>query len=152
MMWFASISTIVFCYFLISFLFPNTHDLTSLGLTSIQLNQRKQAKAEVKAAATPQERKEILLRWLKTAENLGQNKGFGVDPWCYMRLAGIYQKEDNYAEELKVLQRFKNRPHTTNLVAEPLMIRMQVARAMAAKRGKNRVEDEIDDRESATGS
>jgi len=148
MIWFASISTIIFSYFLISFLFPNTRDLTSLGLTSIQMKQRKQAKADVDAAVTPEQRKEILLGWLKVSEDLGENRGFGVDPWCYMRLAGIYQKETNYAEELKVLQRFKNQPHTTNLVAEPLLIRMRLARAMAARRGMDRVETEISEREA----
>ena len=112
------------------------------------MKQRKQAKADVDAAVTPEQRKEILLGWLKVSEDLGENRGFGVDPWCYMRLAGIYQKETNYAEELKVLQRFKNQPHTTNLVAEPLLIRMRLARAMAARRGMDRVETEISEREA----
>lgn len=152
MIWLASISTVVFCYFLISFLFPNTQDLTSLGLTAIQMHQRKQAKAELIAAKTPVERKEILESWFKTTEDLSNSGGFGVDPWFYMRLAGIYQKEENYGDELKILQRFKNQPHTTNLVAEPLMIRMEIARAMAAKRGKDRVEQEISDRKSASGT
>jgi hypothetical protein len=150
MIWLASISTIVFCYCLISFLFPNTRDLTALGLTSIQLHQRKQAKLEVTKAKTPIEEKEILIAWLKTVEDLGSNRGFGVDSWFYMRLAGIYQKEENYTDELRILQRFRSQPHTTNLVAEPLMIRMKIAQAMAAKRGMNRVKGEVEERKSAS--
>ena len=147
MVWVAAISGVIFCYCIITLLFPNSRDLTTLGLTSIQLTQRKQAADELSDAATPTEREALLLRWLPVAEDLENNRGFGVDTWYYQRLSELYQKDNQYAEELKILQRFQKQPHTANLIAQPLLVRLRTVKQLAAKRGLERVEAEIQERE-----
>ena len=152
MVWVAAISGVLFCYCVISLLFPNSRDLTTLGLTSIQLTQRKQANDELTNAATPKEREDLLLRWLLVAEDLPNNRGFGVDPWYYQKLASYYQAENQYVEELQILQRFQKQPHTANLVAQPLLVRLRTVKQLAAKRGLERVEQEMKEREQLGSS
>lgn len=66
------------------------------------------------------------------AESRAAGAGWGVAPWYYEQLAIIYRKERRYADEVKILLRYKKQPKAPGAGPSKLAARLDKARLLLA--------------------
>lgn len=66
------------------------------------------------------------------AESRAAGAGWGVAPWYYEQLAIIYRKERRYADEVKILRRYKRQPKAPGAGSSKLAARLDKARQLSA--------------------
>lgn len=65
------------------------------------------------------------------AEARKNGPGWGVAPWYYEQLAILYRKERRYADEVNILERYANQPHSPGVGPAKLAERLDKARQLS---------------------
>lgn len=83
------------------------------------------------------ELEKMLLELVKATEAESVEKGWGVAPAYYNKLAILYRKQKEYSKEVSILERFAKQKHAPGVMPVKLLDRLNKAKELAATISNN---------------